>query len=181
MTLNKNLICIGAITKAHGIVGDAKIISFAEKPEDIFKYPKLYDDKLNEYVLKKRSTIKEMFIVRLSKALADSDPKLFTKLTMREEIEQLAGTQLYITKDMLSDITEGEYYYEDLKGLEVRDSENKPFGSIIEARNFGGGDLLEVMGPDLKDSIYLPFSKEFIIEINLEEKYLLFDFIKAGI
>ncbi len=122
-----------------------------------------------------------MFIVRLSKALVKSEPKAFIKLTSREEIEQIAGTKLYITRDMFAGTKEDEYYYEDLRGLEVRTSDNQAFGSILDVRDFGGGDLLEVIRPESKDSIYLPFLKEFIIEINLEKKYLLFDFLKSGI
>ncbi len=181
MTVNKNLIYIGIITKAHGIVGDAKLISYCEKPEDIFKYSCLYDDKLNEYTLKKRSSLENIFIVRLSKAIADSDPKVLTKLTSRNEIEEIAGTKLYITRDMFANLKEDEYYYEDLKGIEVRTEENKVYGSVLEMRNFGGGDLLEVISPEHKDSVYLPFLKEFIIEVNLEKKYIIFDFKNSGI
>ena len=168
--MNKNLICIAKITKPHGVMGDAKLMSYAENPEDVFTYPCVYDEKMTEYKLKRRSGLNNMFVVKLNNN------------NSRNLIEELAGIHLYITRDMLAPSTEiDQYYHTDLVGLEILDQDNKLYGKIIEVRDFGGGDILEVSIIDKKDTTFIPFLDEFIIEVNMEKKYLIFDFVKAGI
>ena len=167
--MTDNLICIAKITKPHGIRGQAKLMSYAEKPEDIFKYPCLYDDKLNEYILKLNVQNNNMFIVN------------FNNNKSRNLVEEIAGTKLYITREMMPKSEQDEYYHTDLEGLEVIDLEQKLHGHIKEIHNFGAGDLIEMKILDSKETIFLPFGQEFVSEVNLAKKYLVFDFSKAGI
>ena len=163
------LICIAKITKPHGIRGQAKLMSYAQIPEDIFSYPCLYDKNLKEYKLKMQTQTNNMFIVT------------FNKNTSRNLVEEIAGTELYITKEMLPDIEENEYYNNDLEGLEVIDPDKKLHGHIVEIHNFGADDVIEMKILNQKDTIFFPFDKEFIKEINIKENHLVFDFLSAGI
>ena len=167
--MTNNLICIAKITKPHGIRGQAKLISYAERPENIFNYPYLYDEQLNEYKFKINAQTNNMFIVT------------FNQNTSRNLVEELAGTKLYITRDMLPKTEENEYYNSDLEGMEVFDSKKKLCGHILEIRNFGAGDIIEMSLIDKKDTIFLPFDRTFVTEINLEKNYMIFDFVGAGI
>ena len=167
--MTNNLIAIAKITKPHGVMGDAKLMSYSANPEDVFSYPHLYDKALNKYVLKKRSAHENFFIVKLNQN------------NSRNLIEELAGSILYITREMLSGAEEGEYYHADLVGVQIRTKDDQAYGEVLEVRNFGAGDILEVFCPDKKDTIFLPFLEEFIIEIDMEKRYLVFDFIAAGI
>ncbi len=167
--MNNNLICIAKITKPHGIRGQAKLISYAEQPENIFNYPCLYDENLNEYKLKINAQTNNMFIVT------------FNKNTSRNLVEQIAGTKLYITREMLPVTEENEYYNSDLEGMEIFDNDKKLHGHILEVTNFGAGDVIEMKLLDKKETIFLPFEREFISEINLDKKYMVFDFVAAGV
>ena len=159
----QNLIGIARVTKPHGIKGDAKLISYTQNPEDIFNYPHLYDENLNKYLLKKRSATINYFIVSINGC------------NNRNYIEEIAGQQLYITHDMLAATQSDEYYHEDLKDLELFNQDKKPCGKIVDIQNFGAGDILEVKLTDAKDTNYLPFQDEFIIEINIEKGYLIYN------
>jgi len=168
--MDNNLICIAKITKPHGVMGDAKLMSYTANPEDVFNFPCVYDDKMNKYHLKKKSGVENIFVVKLN----DNNS--------RNLIEELAGTKLYITKGMLAPSNmDEEYYHADLIGLDVLNQANQAFGKIIQVHNFGAGDILEVILLDKKDTVFIPFIDEFIIEINIEKQYLIFDFIKAGL
>lgn len=179
--MNNTMICIAIITKPHGIMGEAKLVSYTNKLEDIFGYSHLFDENKNQYKIIKRAENSGVFIVRISKASVDSEDKKYIKITSRNEIETLAGQKLYITKEMLSPTKEGEFYFEDLRDIEVKDQNKNLYGHIVEVRNFGAGDILVVKRPDHKDDVFLPFIQEFIIEINTEKKYLIFDFLTAGL
>lgn len=167
--MDDDLIYIAKITKPHGIRGQAKLISYSQPPENIFNYPCLYDKNLKEYKLKNNGQKDNIFVIS------------FNQNTSRNHTEEIIGTELYITKEMLSPTGEDEYYNRDLEGLSVIDKDNKLHGHIIEIHNFGAGDIIEMQTLNKKDTIFLPFDKEFVSYVDLEKKYLLFDFISAGI
>ncbi|MCT4634919.1 MAG: ribosome maturation factor RimM [Rickettsiales bacterium] len=167
--MDKSLIYIAKITKPHGIRGQAKVISYASPPENIFNYPCLYDENLKEYKIKNNGQKDNVFVIS------------FNHNTSRNHTEEIIGTELYITKEMLSPTKEDEYYNRDLEGLSIIDQDNKIHGHIIEIHNFGAGDIIEMQILDKKDTIFLPFNKEFISEVNLDKKHLVFDFLGSGI
>lgn len=167
--MNKDLIYIAKITKAHGIRGQAKLMSYSAIAEDVFKYPCLFDKDLNEYQFKMHSQNNNMFIVS------------FNQNTSRNLIESIAGTELYIKKDMLPALENDEFYNNDLIGVEIRDPENKVHGHILEIHNFGADDIIEMKILDQKDTIFLPFDNNHISEINVKQNYLVFDFINSGV
>ena len=164
-----NLVYIAKITKPHGIRGQIKLISYASNPEDIFKYPHLYDDKLNEYKITLHSKNNNIFIAS------------FNNNNSRNLAEEIAGTKLFITREMMPDAQAEEYYLTDLEGIRVLDTENQLKGHVLEIHNFGAGDIIEMKLLDKKDTIYLPFESEFIPKISLKDDLIIFDFQKAGI
>ena len=167
--MNSNLICLAKITKPHGIRGQVKLISYTEDPKAIFNYPHLYDEKMNIYTLKFNSQNLNMFVVNFNKNIS------------RNIAEEVAGTNLYITREMLPNSNENEYYHADLKDILVLDSEQNIAGHIIEIHNFGADDVIEMKILDSKETIFLPFNQEFILELNLEKRSLVFDFANSGI
>jgi 16S rRNA processing protein RimM len=164
--MTNNLIYIAQITKPHGIKGDAKLFSHTDNPKDIFTYPDIYDENMKKYHIKYKSGKANPFIISVN----GNESRNF--------IEEIAGIKLYITKDMLPPPKENEYYHIDLKDIEVFDSKNKSYGKIIDVHNFGAGEIIEVESPKHKDTVYLPFSKEFVIETNIKKKSMIFDFEK---
>lgn len=167
--MNDNLIYIAKITKPHGIKGQARILSHAQNPEDIFKYSHLCDEKLNKYKLKNHGQNNNIFIVS------------FNDNTSRNLVEELTGTKLYIMREMLAEAADDEYYSKDLENLEVFDSNKNLRGFILEIHNFGAGDIFEMKIKDSKDTVFLPFDKKYIMEVNIKNGYLIFDFAGAGI
>lgn len=166
---NESLIYIAKITKPHGVRGQAKLISYADVPENIFTYPCLYDEKLNEYKIKSYSQNGNMFIIS------------FNNNSSRNVVEEIAGLKLYITRDMMPKLLEEDVYYADLEGLDIFDNSLINRGYIVQIHNFGAGDLIEMKYLDKNDTVFLPFEAEFIIEINIKKRLFIFDFNKAGI
>lgn len=167
--MTDNLIYIAKITKPHGVRGQAKLISYADVPEDIFTYPCLYDDKLNQYIIKSHSQNGNIFIIS------------FNNNTSRNLVEEIAGLKLYITRDMMPNLSEEDVYHADLEGMNVLDSSLINRGSIVQIHNFGAGDIVEMKYLDKNDTVFLPFEAEFIIETDLKKRLFIFDFDKAGI
>jgi 16S rRNA processing protein RimM len=154
MTKDPKLILVGVISSAHGIKGDIMIRSFTDPVENITKL-NLLDGKNNEFTFKRiRTNTKGTLICR------------HNNCTDRNQAEDLVGTELYSYRDELPQEDEGEFYFEDLKDLKVRNIKGKEVGTILEVHNFGAGDLIEVNFSNGSGSELYPFTKEFFPEIT---------------
>jgi len=168
MSNEKKLICVGVITSAHGIKGAVKIKSFTEDPLDIADYSPLYGiDGKSEYKIKILSENGDVLIAEIS------------GIKTRNDAEKLGKTELYISRDMLPEAGEEEFYYEDLIGIEARlDSSRKPLGVVTSINNHGAGDIIEIKMNNGKIEL-LAFTKSNIPEINISEGYITIAFPEA--
>ena len=83
----------------------------------------------------------------------------------------MRGVELYVPKDRLPPPEEDEFYYDDLIGLEVRDSQSKPLGTVTAVQNYGAGDILEIKGLDGAPLSVL-FTKEAVPVVAIGEGFL---------
>lgn len=155
------LICIAKFGKAHGIKGLIKLISFSD---NIFSFPFFVDAENNKYFLKKISQKDGHFIVSFN----DNDS--------RNIAETFQGKELFVARDMLPEVEENEFYYNDLIDLNIFNQENINIAKVIAVHNFGAGDIIEVEFIENGKREYLPFSKEFVVEIDLRQNYLQYNF-----
>ena len=72
-----------------------------------------------------------------------------------------------------------EFYYKDLKGLQIKIDGSIQKGIVKDVFNFGSGDVLEVSLDDRKTTIYIPFDKDNVDRIDLANKKILLTPIKG--
>lgn len=157
--MTQKRICIGKITGPHGVKGLVKILPYCE---DITLLEQVEDFKITL----KNPSGKYM--------LAEIEG-----INTREAAEDIAGTELWISRDKLPDISdEDAFYIEDLVGLKAVDTDGKDAGTVIAVHNFGAGDLLEIK-PPAGEAYLLPFTKENVPEIT-EEKLTIIPLINNG-
>ena len=152
-------ILIGKILGAHGLKGDVKIASYCEQPEDIFRY--VLTDKSGE----------KSFSPTFSGGHGGALIARLSGVSDRNQAELLKGTELYMTRDQLPELAEGEYYWEDLTDLEVRDADGSVLGRVKSVQDYGAGILLEVEMQT--ETLILPFIPQFFPEIHIAEGFLI--------
>ena len=81
----------------------------------------------------------------------------------RNAAEAIKGLELYVTRAVLPELDEGEFYYHDLIGLDVDDFEDNRIGKVIMVDNYGAGDILEVSLDDGGTKMFTMSSKEIPI------------------
>lgn len=151
-------VCVGAIAGAFGVRGEVRIKPFTAEPEAIAGYgPLETEDGARRFTLRLTRPIKGGLAGRLS------------AVATREQAEALRGQRLYVARDALPEdaLDEDEYYHADLVGLAVVDLSGKPLGTVRAVLDFGAGDLLEVVGPGLKQAALLPFTQEAAPHVDL--------------
>ena len=72
-----------------------------------------------------------------------------------------------------------EFYYEDLKGLQIKIDVSIQKGIVKDVFNFGSGDLLEVSLDDREATIYIPFDRVNVRRIDLCNGEILLTPIKG--
>lgn len=162
--MRETLTCVGAIAGAFGVRGEMRIKSFCASPEDIEAYSPFTDeDGTQEFDIKILRSIKNGFAGRM--------PSVHNK----EDADALKGTRLFVPLNRLPSLPDDEFYHSDLIGLDVIDTGGEKLGHIRAIHDHGAGDLLEIFGAGLKNTVLLPFTKEAVPTIDLDAGRVIAD------
>ncbi len=159
----KDKVCLGIIVGVHGIKGEVKVKSFTAVDTDIDRYGPVTDQSgKHTYRLKVTGHSKELLRVKIA------------GVDDRTAAEGLKGTGLYISRDVLPELDDDEYYLEDLIGLRVLlAADNSEAGEVVGVYNFGAGDVIEIKENGSGRRNMLPFTKAFVPEVNVKEGYII--------
>jgi 16S rRNA processing protein RimM len=91
----------------------------------------------------------------------------FAGVESPEAAALLKGAELIAEREFAAPLKEGEFYVEDLKGLEVIDGGGETLGHISNVMEGGGAFLAEVKLSS-GDTSLVPFRNEFFGEVNLD-------------
>ena len=157
---------IGEIVAPQGLKGDIRIKPNSDFPERFTKPGKRWIQKDNELpteiqlIQGKLIPGKSIYILSIE------------GISSRSSAQQIIGWNLVIPIDSRPDLNNDEYHYYDLIGLEARiGSEKTLIGYVIDLLK-GGNDLLEIELVGGK-KVLVPFVREIVPEIAIEEKWLL--------
>ncbi len=159
---SEQLICVGHIQSAHGINGHLRVFSNMESSADICNFTNVWlEDKSKPISLNLIKFNKNSIIVSID------------GINDRNSAEELKGKKLYLDKSDLPDVAEDEFYYSDLVGLQVFDSQKVQIGTVKAVDNFGAGDLLDIQLDGY--SVYIPFLQRYVPSVSLQEHMVVID------
>ncbi|MCR4428892.1 MAG: ribosome maturation factor RimM [Caldiserica bacterium] len=151
-------VCVGKILKAHGVSGWVKVKPFTS-PERFQEIERVF---LNGEPKK-------------IEAVKFQGPFLLLKLAgieNRSQAEAFSGSSLRIPSSERPPLPEGEFYVEDLKGLKVLSDSGETIGEIFEVWPLSGNDVFLIRDSS-GNTVMVPALKEAVIEVNLQEGYIL--------
>ncbi|MEO9780515.1 MAG: ribosome maturation factor RimM [Sedimentitalea sp.] len=159
-----DLVCIGALAGAFGVRGEVRLKSFCADPEDIADYsPLCTEDGSQSYTISLTGVAQNGFTARLG------------GITTKEQADALRGLRLFARREQLPSLPDDEYYHADLIGLTVLGTGGQTLGTVKSVMNHGAGDLLEIHGPGLKDSVLLPFTLAAVPTVDLAAGRIIAD------
>lgn len=132
-----NLIQVGHIIGVYGIKGWLKIESFTRPPENIFSYRPWYikkDKDWQELNLLEGKNHGKGLIVALENIID------------RDVARELIGLDISILRSQLPELNPGEYYWNDLLGMDVIDQHDSVLGQLQQIIETGANDVLVVEG-----------------------------------
>ena len=166
--MNNKRICVGCIYKVHGIQGAVRIKTYTDSLESFLVYDKFFTNVGDEICLvnPKPDYSKNDIITRI-KGYSD-----------RTAVSCLCKAEIFINRDSLPKAEKDEYYFEDLKGLVVKDTDGLVLGIVKNVCDYGAGAFLEILLNDCeekKTEATIQFDKKAVIEVLLKDGYITVD------
>ena len=158
--MKKQFLDSGKIVGTHGIKGEVRIEPWADSPEFLCAFKKLYLDERGETAIKVKSRPhKNITLCKIE------------GIDTIEAAERLRGKIVYIDRGDIK-LDEGVHFVQDFIGLEVRDFEtDEVYGTLTDVLRTGANDVYEITRDGKK---YLaPVIDEVVREINTEKGYVL--------
>jgi 16S rRNA processing protein RimM len=158
---------VGKITNTHGLMGEVRVQPWADSPEFLCKFKKLYLDNQGSWGIKVEHARphKNMAILKL-----ENINDIPSAVSMKNAI-------LYIDRDDAK-LPKGSFFIADLMGIEVRDAATgEVLGKIADVRSLPASNIYVVQGGERE--ILIPAVDAFIAETNVEEGYIRVNMIEG--
>lgn len=162
---------VGTILKTIGLKGDVKVFSTTSFKDIRYK-------KGNVLFVLINSEYKSLTIESHSFKGGNFDQIKFKEINSIEEAEKLLSHDFFALKDE-SILFENEFFYEDLIGLEVYDSDSNKLGTVASVEEFPAQITLKISKKPAKGEFFVPFNDFFIKNVDLKNKKITINVIEG--
>ncbi len=152
---------LGYVTKVHGLNGEVTALFDVDTPQNYQELESVfvaYDEKLVPFFI-------DSFDLKGNKAIIG-----FEDIQSAEEAEQFKGKKLFLPLTILPELEDHQYYYHELIGYTVVDTDKTELGVVDQIYNLPGNDLIGVMHEGRE--ILIPLKDELIVKLNKANKIL---------
>lgn len=160
------LVALGRISGVHGIRGWVKVFSYTDPRENVLCYPEWW-------LIRGRE--RRLVRVRDGRAGGRTITAALESIEDRDAAEEWVGAEIAVERSSLPEPGEGEFYWADLIGLEVRDSRGERLGRVGQMLETGAHDVMVVERGEGED-LLIPFVIDRIVKaVRLEEGCIVVD------
>lgn len=162
-TRKRDRVVVGKIVRIQGLKGWLKVATFTSFPGRFAPGAVLWLETPEGKAVE----------VKIEDVRSEKSGFLFVRFqnyTTREQVEKFQGALLSVNRKQVPPLPEGEFYHFELIGIHVfeKNEFKGEVTDIIEGPNY---DYLVVKYQE-KES-FVPFIKEFVREVNLQENYVI--------
>lgn len=160
---------VGVVVGAHGVKGWVKIRSFTQPIDNILDYqPWLVRQKGKQGNVDAK--VVELLQARVGGKFIVAQ---FAGVEDRDQALSYRGAQVLVSRSQLPELTDNQFYWTDLVGLEVKRIDGTDFGRVVALMETGANDVLVVQG----DQEYLiPFVHEQVVkDVDIANRVITVD------
>ncbi len=161
----KDCFYLGKIAKKFSFKGEVLVYLDTDEPE-------LYTE-LESMFVEINGHLVPFFIERSSIHREKFLRTQFEDIDSEEAADTIVGKNVYLPLTMLPALEGNKFYYHEVVGFDAIDQRLGNFGTILRISDNGVQALFEVQKGDAV--ILIPLIDEFIIEVNRENKSILFN------
>lgn len=157
----KDCYFLGKITKKHGLQGNVILKLDTDQPE-------LYS-KLEGIFVEVNGLLVPFFIEK--QQWSKDDTKIISfKNSTEQLVEQTIGKSVFLPLSTLPKLSGNKFYYHEVIGFEIREEDGKSCGSIVSVNDQTAQHYFILALADKE--IIIPIIKDWILEVNREEKFI---------
>lgn len=161
----KDCFYLGKIAKKFSFKGEVLIYLDTDEPEMYTELESMFVDingHLVPFFIEKATLHKEKFL-----------RTQFEDVDSEDAADDIVGKDVYLPLEMLPQLDGNKFYYHEVIGFAAKDQRLGAFGTISKISDNGVQALFEIEKDDA--TILVPLIDEFIIEVNRDEKFILFN------
>lgn len=159
---DKDFVIMGYIRGVFGVRGWVKIHTDTEYADSLFDYSTWWigssDDGWKPYSFLEGNLQPNAIVAHLE------------GINDRETAITLRGKKIAVPRDELPPPEENEFYWADLIGLNVLNTNNELLGTVTNLLETGAHDVLVVNHKEKQ--LLIPFADPIIFEVNVEQGYI---------
>ena len=152
---------LGKITRRHGLQGNVFLKLDTDQPE-------MYN-KLDSIFIEINGLLVPFFVAKQSWSKGDM-LIISYKNSTEALVDQTIGRDVFMPLSALPKLSGNKFYYHEVIGFEIREEDGKTCGNIVSVNDQTAQHyfILDLAGKE----IIIPIIKDWILELNREEKYL---------
>ena len=161
----KDCFYLGKVAKKYSFKGEVLVYLDTDEPELYTELESMFveiNGHLVPFFIEKSSIHREKFL-----------RTQFEDMDSEEDADTIVGKDVYLPLTMLPKLEGNKFYYHEVVGFDAIDQRLGNFGTILRISDNGVQALFEVQKDDAV--ILIPLIDEFIIEVNRENKSILFN------
>lgn len=187
---------VGRVVDAWGVKGGIKVLPFSSDPQALFCTKKwfLRPAEVSANAVMRPGSAGAAASLATANASKLTRPRFLPVKSAREQgdvvvvtsddladrnaAESLKGARVFVSRSAFPTPDEGEFYWIDLIGLDVRNPQGESLGRVIDLLDTGPQSVLrcEHMGADGKPAERLiPFVSAYILSVSLADKLIVAD------
>jgi len=158
MTASTRRILMGRIHGAFGVRGELKLESFSDPPDAIFRY--------RPWTLRSAQGAERELDGARGRSTAKGIVMQVPGVEDRDAAEALRGGEIFVPRSALPPPKPGQYYWVDLEGLRVVNTEGADFGTVSHLFSTGANDVLVAQGDRER---MIPFLEpDYVVSVDFE-------------
>ncbi|OWZ84205.1 ribosome maturation factor RimM [Natranaerobius trueperi] len=165
MNPTHDLISVGQIVGTHGVKGQVKVISLTDIRDRFNQLDRVY--LVGEELETFKAHIESSFLHKNKEIVK------FKEWNNINDVEQFKNFYIKIPRNERPQLPEGEFYYDQIKGLNVITVDDTPLGTITEIFQTGGNDVYEVSDDD--NQVLIPAIQQVVKDVDLHAGIIVVD------
>ncbi len=151
---------VGVIASTHGIRGEVNVFPTTDDPKrfKLLKEVTMESEREGAVLLHIQSVrfFKKFVIVK------------FKEFDDINQVERFRGNILTVPREQAVKLEEGEYYIQDLIGIDIVDEDGNKLGKLVDVIQTGANDVYEMERADGGPNVLIPAIKQCILDVNLD-------------
>jgi 16S rRNA processing protein RimM len=161
---------VGKIIGTHGIKGEVKVLSDSAFKDERFRKGQML------YV--KREGNMEPITIDSHRSHKNLELITFNHYQNINDVLSYLGAEVYVDRNDLPELDGDEYYYDDLIGMSVRNSQGETLGIVEDIAEVPQGEILIIRKTDGSEA-WVPFVSEFIKDVDCKQKIIIIEPIEG--